>query len=155
MAADDTTFLRNMALDRSGFKDKVREHLGGALIEFYKARLARKNGFTRWTQHWDNEVARLVGIAFPLVLLDRIRGFKDRRKAVRQVVDTLQSKDRQFRGYADYVVRKDFNVRRLRHRLSDEDSRDFWLLVEDTMEAALAVEELDGGGRVGRRKRRR
>ena len=69
-----------MAYRRSDFKNKVESPLTGAIVEFYKARLARKNGQTRWVEPWLSEVRRLVGTDLVAELLHPIRGFTDRRK---------------------------------------------------------------------------
>ncbi|MBI2372374.1 MAG: hypothetical protein HYV07_00105 [Deltaproteobacteria bacterium] len=48
--------IQAMAWNREAFKNRVEEHLGGALLEFYKAQLAEKNGQTKWVRHWRSEV---------------------------------------------------------------------------------------------------
>jgi hypothetical protein len=50
-----------MANNRQTFKRKITEHLTGALGEFYKATLAKKNGYSKWTIHWMTEVHGLIG----------------------------------------------------------------------------------------------
>jgi hypothetical protein len=115
----------NMALDREGFKDKLEEHLGGALHEFYKARLAMKNGESEWVVHWLREAKELVERAI-LVFSKPTRGFKDKEKAFREVTAHLESKDSSYKRSATNSVRR---VRRFRLKLSDADTREFWDMV--------------------------
>lgn len=124
-----------MAYDRNAFKDKVEEHIGGALLEFYKARLATKNGQSRWVAHWMTEVDTLLNRTLVAALLHSIRGFKDRAKAFDQVEAALRARDDAYRAAADRVICKDFNLRKLRNGLSDEDTAAFWELVKAAKEA--------------------
>ena len=59
--------LTAMAYRREQFKDRVEEKLGGALLEHYKAVLARLSRQTRWVQHWEREADRLVRQELPVV----------------------------------------------------------------------------------------
>ena len=43
---EDRRIVQAMAYDRETFKNHIEQHLGGALLEFYKAQLAEKNGGT-------------------------------------------------------------------------------------------------------------
>ena len=53
-------FVQAMAFDRDTYKNRLGEYIGGAYLEFYKARLASKNGFAQWVEHWMTEVKRLL-----------------------------------------------------------------------------------------------
>lgn len=93
-----------MAFNRETFKDRIEEYLRGAVIEFYKGRIATKNSRsgrsvfwtrneTRWVEHWTTEVRMLID-RFGATIGDHdIRGFKDRRKAIAEVIERLKSKD--------------------------------------------------------------
>lgn len=79
-------FLQAMAYNRSTFKDKVEEHISGALLEFYKATLAQKAGQSKWVTHWTSEVRTPLDRNLVAVMRHEIKGFKDRRKAVAEVI---------------------------------------------------------------------
>lgn len=128
------TYQRNMALDRDTFKDKVEEHLSGAIREFYKSRLSEKNGDFRWVDHWKKEAEDLIERS--LAVYDRpIRGFRDQDKAFDEAVDYVKKHDRTYRRRATNTVRRDLKARRLRAALSDADERAFWRLVDELIEA--------------------
>src|SRR2546422_9159334 len=93
--------LTAMAYDRETFKDKVEEKAGGALLEHYKACLARATRQTKWVEHWETEVDRLLNTELVVVLLHSIKGFKDRKKAAREVLDHLRSLDTRYRRAAE------------------------------------------------------
>ena len=122
--------LYAMAYNRDTFKDRVREHITGAYLEYYKATLAKKNGYTKWVTHWETEVQTLLDRNLIAVLFHDVRGFKDRRKAFAEVSAALKAKDGSFRAAAEKVIRRDFEVRRLAIPLDDEDMAQFWLRVE-------------------------
>ena len=128
--------LTAMAYDRTTFQDKVEEHIGGALLEFYKARAASKNGQTKWVQHWMSEVNTLLNRNLVAALLHSIRGFKDRAKAFATVEQAIRAKDAGYRGAAERVVCRDFGLTKLRTHLSDEDTAEFWGKVKAAREVA-------------------
>src|SRR5262245_32991609 len=100
--------LRAMAYDRNAFKNKLEEYIGGAYLEFYKARLASKNAHTKWVQHWLTEVRQLLDRSLVAAMLHEIRGFKDRRKVFEQVRTTMKAKDAGYRAAATNIVLRDF-----------------------------------------------
>lgn len=124
-----------MAYRRNDFKNKVEEHLGGALLEFYKSQLAEKNGYTKWVRHWRSEVRQLLTRSLVATLLHEVRGFKDRRKAFDEVVLVLRAEDHGYRRASTHQVTRDFEVRKLRHPLSDEDTEEFWAQVKKATDA--------------------
>jgi hypothetical protein len=124
------TVLRNMAYNRSQFKDRVEEKVGGALLEYYKAQLAALNRQTRWAQHWNSEVTRLLDTELVVTLLHSIRGFKDRKKAVGEVLQQLRAQDEQYRRAAERVVRKDYGLKQLDEPLTHEIANQFFSRVE-------------------------
>lgn len=126
-----------MAYRREDFKNKVEEHLGGALLEFYKARLAKKNGETKWVEHWSTEARNLVERAFVAALLHRIRGFTDKRRALNEVIADLRENDASYRRAATSIVKRDFGITRLKKPLDDEDTTAFWSMVERAAKPAL------------------
>ncbi len=134
-------FLRAMAYDRDQFKDKVEEFVGGAYLEFYKAALARKNGqHPEWPEHWEKEVRGLLDRSLVTAIKHQIRGFKDRRKALAEVIAMLKAKDASYRASAEHVIKKDYNLKKLTLHLDDKDTTAFWKRVEDAIEVGFAGE---------------
>lgn len=125
--------LLAMAYDRRAFVNKVQEHLGGALLEFYKAQSATKNGQTRWVKHWRSEVEQLLEHGLVTALLHPIRGFTDRRKAFDLAAREIQVSDASYRTTAQNQVKRDFRLKRLRVELDDQDTKAFWRKVEDVV----------------------
>jgi PAS domain-containing protein len=136
-ATSSRKVLAAMAYRREDFKDKVEEHLGGALLEFYKARLARKNGETKWVVHWNTEVRNLVERSFVAALLHRIRGFSDRRRALNEVIASMREDDASYRRAAANIVKRDFGLTKLKVGLTDADTDGFWALVDAAAESVL------------------
>ena len=130
--------LRAMAYNRSTFKDKLEENIGGALLEFYKATLAKKIGQTHWVQHWNTEVRNLLDRNLVTVLKHEIRGFKDRRKALDEIIFALKAKDESYRRSAELVVKRDYKLTKLRARLDDKDTAAFWARVDAAIEVGFA-----------------
>jgi hypothetical protein len=126
-----------MAYRREDFKNRVEEHLGGALLEHYKARLARKNGESKWVVHWTTEARNLVQRSFVAALLHRIRGFSDRRRALNEVIASLREDDASYRRAATSIVKRDFGLTKLKKPLDDDDTAAFWGMVDDAVESAL------------------
>jgi hypothetical protein len=130
--------LAAMAYRREDFKNKVEEHIGGALLEFYKARLASKNGESKWVTHWNTEVRNLVERSFVAALLHRIRGFSDRRRALNEVFASMREDDASYRRAATSIVKRDFGVTKLKKPLDDTDTDAFWAMVERAAELVLS-----------------
>jgi hypothetical protein len=136
-ASSATKVLAAMAYPREDFKNKVEEHLGGALLEFYKARLARRNGDTKWVIHWNTEVRSLVERSFVAALLRRIRGFSDRRRALNEVIASFKEDDPSYRRAATSIAKRDFGGTKFEVALSDADIDAFWALVDAAAESAV------------------
>jgi hypothetical protein len=133
--------LAAMAYRREDFKNKVEEHLGGALLEFYKARLASKNGETTWVAHWNTEVRNLVERSFVAALLHRIRGFSDRRRALAEVIASMREDDPSYRRAATSIVKRDFGLAKLKKALDDADTEAYWGMVDRAAESVLASKD--------------
>lgn len=134
-------FLRSMAYNRETFKDKVEEHIGGAYLEFYKAALATKNGQKEWVTHWMTEVRNLLDRNLFTVIKHEVRGFKDRRKALAEVIALMKLKDDSYRRAAEHVVKRDYKLPKLKTTLDDNDTAAFWKRVEDAVEVGFAGEK--------------
>lgn len=130
-----------MAYLRKAYQAKVQEHMSGGLSEFYKARLASKNGKTKWVLHWEREVDNLINRQLVNSLASTIRGFSDRQKAIDQVMQRMRADDSSYRDWATSVVKRDFKQRRLAKLLDDSDTNAFWDMVEA---AVMAAKEIAG-----------
>jgi len=128
-----------MAYDRETFKDRVEEHISGAWIEFYKATLASKNGHHKWVHHWRTEVRNLLDRSLFAAIKHDVRGFKDKRKAIDQVVASVRAKDDSFRRSAEFIIKRDFKTTKLRRPLDDADFENFWARVQEAIDVALAT----------------
>jgi hypothetical protein len=130
--------IMSMAYNREVFKDKVEEHVGGALLEFYKASLAKKNiGRDPWIDHWLKEVRQLLDVNLVIALKHGIKGFKDRKKALNEVIGRLQAKDLSYRKSAELIIKKDYKIRDLTKGLDNRDTVTFWKRVQDAIEVGL------------------
>lgn len=129
--------MLSMAYDRSTFKDKVEEHVGGALLEFYKATLAKKNGKTRWVTHWMTEVRNLIDRNLSITIIHKCRGFKDRRKAINEVLSFMKQMDRSYRHVAVNTVKRDYGIDELHVELNDKDTDEFWKRVDSVVNSSL------------------
>jgi hypothetical protein len=129
--------LVSMAYKRDDFKNKVQSHLTGAIVEFYKATLAKKNGQTKWVQHWMTEVKNLVERNLVAEILHPIRGFKDRNKAFIEAVEEIKAGDGSYRKYAETTIKKDYKLTKLKVLLDDRDTATFWNKVESVAKSAL------------------
>ena len=130
--------LQAMAYDRNDFVNKIEHHLVGAIAEFYKSTLAKKNGQTDLIYHWMTEVDRLINMEMPREIRHNIRGFRDRRKAFETAISEVQSNDKSHRKYAEGQVKKDFKLPKLQHMLNDSDTEAFWVAVREAAEMSLA-----------------
>ena len=129
--------LAAMAYKREPFKNKVEEHVGGALLEHYKARLAEKNGHTKRVEHWTTEMTRLVERSVVAALVHPIRGFTDRRRAAREAFEEIKANDAAYRRVATNIVKRDFGLTKVKKPLDDADTDAFWTMVERAADAAL------------------
>lgn len=105
----------------------------------YKARLALKNGQTKWTVHWMTEVKQLVDRKLPEEIRHSVRGFTDRRKAFGEAAKEIRVDDDSFRRRAEAIVKKDYGLGRLREKLDPEDTAEFWSRVASAADVAFAV----------------
>ena len=127
--------------DREKFKDRVEEFIGGAYLEFYKATLARKNGqHPEWIEHWEKEVRGLLDRSLVDTIKHSIRGFRDKRKAIDEVVVAKKAKDESYRKSAELVIKKDYKLTKLKATLDNKDTSAFWKRVADAVEIGLAGE---------------
>lgn len=133
--------IKAMAYNRTTYKNKAAEHVGGAYIEFYKATLARKNGHTKWTTHWMTEVRTLLERNLYAALVHPSRGFKDKRKALNEIFNEMRDRDQSYRRIAEHTVKKDFGIAKLKIPLDDADTEAFWERVQTSVDVALKSQE--------------
>ena len=115
----------HMAYNRAVFKAKLRQHLTGALGEFYKATAVKKNGQRKYVQHWTTEVNRLLremGDEFA----HTIRGGYDLHRAYEEVKVEIRESDANFRKRAESSLRKKYSFGGLTVKLDDADEAEFW-----------------------------
>jgi hypothetical protein len=113
-----TAEIAAIAYDRSEYENRMEHKMICALLLFYRARLAVKNGkkaasieYRKVDQIIDGLVAE---IRHP------IRGFTDRRKAFARAVAETKAADMKCRRYAS---------------LNAKDTADFWAMVQRSVEA--------------------
>jgi len=126
--------LAAMAYNRETFKDRAEEKLGGALLEHYKATLARLNRQTRWVEHWESEARRLIDTELAVVLLHSIKEFRDRSKAVAEVIRHVKDIDREYRRAAERTVQRNYGLKKLRYPIADEDTQAFYAMVQQVVD---------------------
>src|SRR5271166_2691244 len=114
-----------MAYRRSELKNKVESPLTGAIVEFYKAPLAKQNGQTRWIEHWMSEAKQLIETRLVAELLHPIRGFAGRRKAFEEAVVEIKAGDASYRRYAETTIKRDYKLTKLKLGLDDADTAAF------------------------------
>lgn len=127
-----------MADKRDDYKHRLMSHLSGALTEYYKAELAALNGQTKWTIHWRSEVTLLLERAFNAALRHSIRGFRDRRKALSEVIREMQTGDASYRTIAYNQLTRDYELTRLTKKLPPNAADSFWLRVTELADTVLA-----------------
>ena len=129
----------SMAYNRREFKNKAQEHIGGALIEFYKAALAKKNvGIHPWIDHWMKEVDQLLNRNLAAAIIHPSKGFKDKQKALNEAFAELKTKDLIYRRIAENTVKKDYEIRDITEKLDDNDTNEFWKLVQNAVDLGLS-----------------
>lgn len=126
--------LHAMAFSREQFQDKVEEKLAGALLEHLKANLAVASGQTKWVRHWKSEAHRLLEIDFVIVLLHRIKGFKNRRKAADEVLAHLRAAAPNYVRSAAQIIKKDYSLKKTPDVVPDDALASFFRRVEQILE---------------------
>jgi hypothetical protein len=126
-----------MARNRHEYIDKIQDPLNGALEHFYQVQLAKKNGQTTLVNHWMNEVNRLLNHDLKNHIKHTIKGFIDRRKAIDTAISEVQHDDKSFRYRAEYIIKKDYGMSKIKIPLNNNDTAKFWDLVDKVIERSL------------------
>ena len=124
------------AYDRKRYKEEIEGKIVGALSEYYKSRLATKNGFTYLVVHWNSEFERIIGKELEPIIRHHT-SFKDKSKAIQEVISEYQTDDKSFRTYAYNDICKVFKVKKLKHAITDNDAADFWKAVQWVVKNSL------------------
>ena len=126
-----------MTWNRHEYIDKIQCPLNRAIEYFYQVKLAKKHGRTTMVHHWMNEVHRLLGHDFKNQIKYIISGFTDRRKAIYEAISEIQQDDKNFRHGAEYAFKKYYKLSKIKVPIDDEDTANFWTMVEQVIESAL------------------
>jgi hypothetical protein len=113
--------LRAMAYDRQAYINKISQHCRGAAREFYKARLAEKNGFPEHVAGWDAEVEGLL-LSAQTAAGWQISGFTDREKAAEEALKEVSEKDRNLRTQAINHIKTYYGLTRVKTPLNEQDT---------------------------------
>ena len=126
-----------MSYDRNTFKNRVGEKIGSAFLEFYKVTLAKKAGKVKWVKHCETEVKDLLDFGLMYVLQHEVKGCRNKRKAIGEVISYIKSKDTNYQKSAEYVVKKDYGLAELQVHIDEKDTNAFWNKVEEIVNTAL------------------
>ena len=126
-----------MAYNREAFKNVIEEHMGYALLEFYKVKLAARIGQARKAADRIARIRDLLERNLVVTVLHEIRGFKDRRSAIEDAVNEMKTVDEAFRGVAEKMVSASNKARSLRTCVSADDTAEFWSFFDVALEVAL------------------
>lgn len=95
--------LFEMALDRSGFQNKIQEKFVGAVYEYAFIVVAKANGKTKWVQHKESEVRNLLHQLNSVFFDYSIKGKWDKRKAA---IEALEF----YRPHGERLISSGFNA---------------------------------------------
>jgi hypothetical protein len=126
-----------MAFDRKSFKNRLLGTLGGAITHYYMVKLAELNKQTKWVQHWNKEVDRLINMDLVVTVVSEIKGRWDKRKAIAECLADIKAADRRYRTVAANYVAKVYKLKKINKQLAAEVDRPFYETVHETVEAAL------------------
>lgn len=133
--------LRAMAFDRKTFKDKTLGILSGAITHFFMVKLAKLNGQTKWVQHWENELDRLVNMDFFVAILTEIKGKWDKRKAIGETLDDIRNAEKRYKRVAANYITKLYKLNKLNQDLPEGVEIPFYEMVDQATENALNPED--------------
>ena len=126
-----------MAYDRDAFKNAIEEHIGFALLEFYRAKLAMRSRSAGWTADRIAKICDRLERSIVVTILHDIRGFTDRHGAIEEAINEVKRDDEKFRRVADAMILTASKARRLRTSISDEDSSEFWVFLDAAVEVGF------------------
>jgi len=127
-----------MAFDRKTFKDKTLGILSGAITHFYMSKLAVANRQTKWVQHWQTEVDRLINMDFVVAILTEIKGKWDKQKAIGETLADVEAGKHRYRTAAINYVTKVYKLKKIKKDLPEDVDEEFLKLVRDAVDEALS-----------------
>ena len=126
------------ARGRADYIDRIESTLTGAIKEFYKGVLASRLNLGL-ASHWSMEASRLVHNELVTAVQIPIRGFTHRGDAFMKATMEVQDEDPRHRARAEYEVRRDYQLPKLKIRIEDRDTTAFWVMVHGAVAASLGV----------------
>ncbi|MCS6976562.1 MAG: hypothetical protein NZM31_06070 [Gemmatales bacterium] len=132
-----------MAPDRKTFKNRLQDILGAALTHFYMVQLAQRNRQTKWVQHWNTEIDRLIHMDLVRILVSAINGGRwDKRKALAESLQDVQAADQGYRKVAANYIAKVYRLRKIEARLPQGMERSFYAAVQEAAEFAVQPDHM-------------
>lgn len=126
-----------MPYDRTTFVNTVEEHIGCALLEFYSVKLATRSHQAGGAADRIAKIRDRLERSIVVTILHDIHGFNDRRGAIEEAVTEIKRYEGKLRCVAEKLILADGKARRLRTSITDEDSTEFWVLLDATVEVGL------------------
>lgn len=130
-----------MAFDRKSFKNKLLGILGGAITHYYMVQFARLNKQSKWVQHWEGEVDRLVNMDFVVVAVSEIKGRWDKNKAIDETLADVAAADKRYRTVAANYVARVYKLKKVNKELPAAAEAAFFATVAQATTAALRPDE--------------
>lgn len=128
-----------MAHNREQFKNVIEEHIGCALLEFYKVKLVARNRLAGRAADRIWKIRDRLETGLVVTLLHDIRAFSDRRKAVEEAVAEIKPDDEMSRRVAEKMVSASGTAHRLRTSVTDNDNAEFWTLFDAALKNGLQM----------------
>jgi len=129
------------ARSRAAYIDQIQFVLTGAIKEFYKGALASRLRLGL-AAHWATEASRLVHGELIRAVEIPTRGVARRGDAFMRAVVEVQAEDARYRARAEYEVRRDYKLPKLRVSIDDRDTGAFWTMVHGAVANSLDKEDL-------------
>ena len=128
-----------MAYTRGAFVNAIEEHVGCALLEFYKVKIATRNRHAGGASDRIWRIRDRLECGLVVTLLHDVRGFSDRRRAIREAIAEMKAVDGTFRRGAERMISLGSKVRKPRARVSGKDTAEFWELFDAAVEVAFQM----------------
>ena len=93
-----------MAHNREQFKNVIEEHIGCALLEFYKVKLVARNRLAGRAADRIWKIRDRLETGLVVTLLHDIRGFSDRRRAIQEAVTEIKLAEEMYRRVAENMT---------------------------------------------------
>jgi hypothetical protein len=140
---DRTVKLLAMAFNRKDFKNKLQDTVAAALTHFYMVNLAQLNHQTKWVQHWQTEIDRLVNMDMVRTLVSEINGHWDKRRALDESIQDVQAADTGYRRVAVNYVKKVYQLKKIQQQPPTDAANVFYTMVSEAAERALTPDDME------------